>query len=41
MAKFVSDGEGGAKAVVLDDSTAVLAAHRPQFSQTKSVAVLI
>ena len=41
MAKLMGDGEGGAEAVVLDDSAAVLAAHCPQFGQTESVTVLI
>ena len=40
MSQFVRDGEGSAEPVVLDDGAAVTVAHRPQFSQAKSVAIL-
>ena len=36
----MSDGESCAEPVVLDDGTAVLAAHRPQLGQAKGVAVV-
>ena len=40
MPELVSDGEGCAEAVVLDDGAAVAVTHRPQFGQAEGVAVL-
>ena len=41
MAELVSDGEGGAEPVVLDDGAAVVVAHRSELRQTEGVAVLV